>query len=419
MKIVIVNRYFHPDTSATSQIASDLAYFLASGGHKVEVVTSRNVYSDPGARLLPFSRNRGVLIHRVLGSAFGRATTAGRLADYLTFYIFSFVQLLFLLRSGDIVIAKTDPPLIAVPVALAAVLKRAKLVNWYQDLYPEVAAASGVPGMTKIVLRFLQALRTWAARRAVANVTISDGMASMLARGGVDRRTVQVIPNWSDDDAIKPVSEIDAAFRSACGLEGRFIVAYSGNLGRAHDYETLLSAADLVRDVNGIAFVFIGGGQGLSSLKQKVSDRGLCSLFHFLPYQAREDLHLSLGMADVHWVSLKSEFEGLIFPSKTYGIAAAGRPILAVCDIQGELARLVRENDCGISVSPGDGEGLAAAIKVLAEDHVLRRRLGINSRKMLERSSSSKSLEAWSNLLRRANNPEPTSSQPSQPELRK
>src|SRR5438552_3038149 len=160
-RVVFVNRYFHPDHSATSQMVSDLAFYLASRGWNVGVITSRLSYDDARARLAPRENVRGVDVRRVWSSRFGRAFLPGRAVDYATFYCSAFFAIR---RERDaIVVALTDPPLISVVAALAS----HRIVNWLQDLFPEVANALGIRAP-----RFLRRVRDWSLRRARMNVAI-------------------------------------------------------------------------------------------------------------------------------------------------------------------------------------------------------------------------------------------------------
>ena len=138
---------------------------------------------------------------------------------------------------------------------------------------------------------------------------------------------VYVIHNWADDEAIRPVSQFDNPLRHKWQLENKFVVAYSGNLGRAHEFNTLLAASQRLKDHPSIVFVCVGAGYGLDQLRRSVEQRGLDRTFRFFPYQDRSMLKYSLGVADVHWISLKPELEGLIVPSKFYGVAAAGKQL--------------------------------------------------------------------------------------------
>jgi glycosyltransferase involved in cell wall biosynthesis len=167
-------------------------------------------------------------------------------------------------------------------------------------------------------------------------------------------------------------------------LQDKFVVGYSGNLGRAHEFSTLLEASEHLRNNQQVVFLFVGGGHLTSELIRNVKARGLADRFLFLPYQNNEVLKQSLSVPDVHWISLKPELEGLIVPSKFYGIAAAGRPILAVTADDGEIASLVRTNQCGIVVAPGDSKALAEAIVKLSGDAALSGAMGERARAMLE-----------------------------------
>jgi colanic acid biosynthesis glycosyl transferase WcaI len=365
MQIVFLNRFFYPDHSATSQMLTDLAFYLAGTGHKVAVITSRQRYDDPAADLPARETVRGVEVHRVRTPRFGRGHLAGRLLDYLGFYAAASVRLRLLAGPGDIVVAKTDPPLISIPAAWVARRRRAILVNWLQDLFPEVATALGVRGLGGAAGRLLQHARNWSLRQAVLNVAIGELMRERLLAQGVPAERVTVIPNWADGQAITPVRHDDNPLRARWGLEGKFVVGYSGNLGRAHEFETILGAAERLKDDPRIVFLFIGGGAQAESVHSAAATRGLTNVM-FQPYQPREMLRYSLGAADVHLVVLRPELEGLIVPSKTYGCLAAGRPILYIGDRNGEIGRLVDRERLGSCCPLGDGDALADAISELA-----------------------------------------------------
>src|SRR5690606_29000430 len=143
-RVVFLNRFFYPDLSATSQMLSDLAFGLAERGFDVQVITSRLCYDDPSARFPARETIRGVRVHRIWTSGFGRHNLWGRGIDYLSFYVSALRACRRTLKPGDILVAKTDPPMISVVGALAARLRGARLVNWLQDLFPEVAAAAGI-----------------------------------------------------------------------------------------------------------------------------------------------------------------------------------------------------------------------------------------------------------------------------------
>lgn len=399
-RLIFVNRFFSPDHSATAQILADLTRHLAARGHEVHVIASRSLYSDPAAVLDATEEIDGAKVTRVWTSRFGRSNLAGRAMDYLSFYPTMALALLRLARRGDVVIAKTDPPLLSVVAAPVAAVKGARLVNWLQDLYPEVAAALGMGAVRGLVGALARALRNASLRAAKVNVAIGETMAARLAAEGTPAEQIAVIPNWSDDEAITPQPLDGAGLREAWGFaKDDFVVGYSGNLGQAHEVETLFGAAEALRDEGRIKFLFVGGGRHSDGLKERARDAGLTS-FVFQPYQPRERLAHSLAVPDVHWLSLRPQMEGLIVPSKYYGIAAAGRGAIVVASPDGELGGLVRKEGGGLAVTPGDVAGLTEAIRTLEQDRAACAAMGRRARENLDaRFTKASSLERWEKLL--------------------
>jgi glycosyltransferase involved in cell wall biosynthesis len=398
-KVVFVNRFFHPDLSATSQMLSDLAVRLARAGLDVHVICSRQLYEDAGAKLPRSERVHGVTVSRVWTTTFGRSSLRGRALDYATFYVMATARLWTILRSGDVAIVKTDPPLLAVPAAVAVALRGAKLVNWLQDVFPEVASRLGVR-LPAAVHTGLQALRDRTLAFAKANVVLGTRMRDYLSARDVEPDTLHIIENWSDGGAVLPKPTEQSDLRARLGLQEHFIAAYSGNLGRAHDIDTLLEAAHELRADPGFEFLIIGGGAKMLALEQHARASGLTS-FHFLPYQPRDALADSLAAADVHLASLLPDLEGLIVPSKMYGILAAGRPAVFIGDPDGELARLIGQTQCGASVRCGDGRRLAQILRDLRRDRDERLQMGARARAVFEkRFTVDHAAEKWVQLLR-------------------
>lgn len=399
-RVVFVNRYFHPDLSATSQMLSHVACALAGRGLDVHVVASRQLYEDAGARLRQRDVCGGVDVHRVGSTSFGRASALGRLLDYLSFHAAAAVWLLRWLRRGDVVVAKTDPPLLSVTAAGAALLRGATLVNWLQDLFPEVAERLHGAGANR-ALAPLQALRDWSLRRAALNVAIGSRMRDYLLERGVAADLLRVIPNtvaWGGD---APLPTAASLLRARLGDSGKFVVAYSGNLGRAHDVEALLDCLGRLSTDEAIRFLLVGGGTGMLRLRAE-AERQDWGHATFLPYQDEGRLRDSLAAADVHLVSLLPAMEGLIVPSKAYGVMAAGRPLVFIGDPDGEIARTVLATGCGALVPPGDGAALAATLRSLAADSVSRASMGRRGRAaFVEQFGPQRVVAAWIDALRR------------------
>jgi colanic acid biosynthesis glycosyl transferase WcaI len=400
-RVIFVNRYFYPDLSATSQILSDLAFHLASIGLIVIVITGRQRYTNAAASLPPREIVRGVQVIRVATTAFGRMRLLGRAFDYMSFYATAFWELIRRIRRHDIVVAKTDPPLMSVVAAFATRIRGARQINWLQDLFPEVALVLEPGLLNDAVARAAQKARDWSLRHAVLNVVLGNLMLNRLRNLGVHEDRVVKIQNWADDHAIMPVPHERNALRSEWGLEGKFVVAYSGNLGRAHEFQTIMKAAVLLNSERDVLFLIIGGGAQLQNVRNFAAIYGLTNIVE-RPYQARERLALSLGAADLHLITLKPQLEGLIVPSKFYGIAAAQRAIAFIGDADGEIGALVRQYDCGECFHVGDEHGLAQFIRDLAHNRTQAERMGRNARRALEAEwSQGKAFGQWQAALLR------------------
>jgi colanic acid biosynthesis glycosyl transferase WcaI len=398
-KIIFVNRYFYPDHSATSQMLTDLSFDLARDGYSVSIVTSRQLYDRADAALASEERVGDVRISRIWTTRFGRGGLLGRAVDYVSFYISAFWVLWQAVKRGDVIVAKTDPPLISVVCALATALRGGVLVNWIQDLFPEVATELDVKAVgpaTPLARR----LRNWSLRRAACNVVLGELMAQKLREQKIGAESVRIIPNWADGDHIRPLAREDNGLRREWELENKFVVGYSGNLGRAHEFYTILRAAESLRDRDdGVVFLFIGGGAQRTALEQWIDAHNLTNVL-FRPYQPKEKLALSLSVPDVHLVCLKPGLEGLIVPSKFYGIAAAGRPTLFVGDPDGEIPRVLNAVNCGYAVRPGDSDGLVKHVLALKSDPEACRKMGLRARAEFERRfNRPRAVAAWKNLL--------------------
>jgi glycosyltransferase involved in cell wall biosynthesis len=394
MKIIFINRFFFPDHSATSQLLTDLSIHLTEGGFDVMVLTSRLISDNSLMIQAKASTLQGVEIVRLWTSRFGRQRLWGRAIDYSTFYLSALWCLLRMVRAGDVVIAKTDPPLISVVAAVVTKWRGAVLMNWIQDLFPEVASALAVQGSGWLE-RPLRTLRNRSLMTARRNVVIGEGMARKLREEGIPSDRIKVIHNWADGRTIQPVDREKNELRREWDLDDKFVVGYSGNFGRAHEFDTILSAAEILRDLIHVTFLFIGDGAHVTSMKRTVERKNLGNVI-FKPYQPRTRLSVSLSVPDLHLISLLPSLEGLIVPSKFYGIAAAGRPMLYIGTTNGEIPQLIRREQCGFSVELHHAQETADVIAGLAQDESTCRRLGNRARSLFDhRFEKSYAMENW------------------------
>jgi len=352
-RVIFLNRFYLPDETATAQLLADLAEGLAARGHPVTVIASQPK-SKPAAREL----RRGVRIIRVGSTRSASAGVAAKAVDFLTFYLSALLALSWEVRRDDAVVALTDPPLIGVGAAAIAGLRGARLFHWVQDIYPEVA-------VTLSGFRALNLLRGWrngAWQRARGCVTLGTDMADVLNEGGVHPAALRVLPNWAPAGLRPPPPAEVQRVRAAWGFADEFIIGYSGNLGRVHNLDAIVALAESLRGDPGIWFVLVGGGPQRARIEVEAKRRGLTQI-RFLPPAPRAELAASLAAPDLQLVTLRAGCERCVFPSKLYGVAAIGRPILFLGPPQSEIAQLVNTYGMGGAFGPNDLAAAAAAIR--------------------------------------------------------
>jgi glycosyltransferase involved in cell wall biosynthesis len=375
LKLVFFNRFFLPDASATSQMLSDLALDLARHGEEVHVVTSRVPGGEADEETI-----EGVTVHRVADAIAGPHGLARRALAYLGYYRGARRIARRIVSTGDVVVLKTDPPLLSAAIAPLAKERGARVVAWLQDLFPEVAQEYGLPAFRSPLGTALRRVRDRSLARSDAVVAISDAMGQRVtALGCVETDRLHVIHNWADGGAIVPIDGEANPLRTQWDLDGKFVVAYSGNLGRVHEFDTMLDAASRLREMHDVRFLVIGRGPRLAQVRARAQRESLSNV-QFESPQERHALAYSLAVADVHLSILRPEFEGLVHPSKLYGILAAARPMIFIGSVTDETARIVREARCGLAIRSGDGRSLADAIIDLKADLRGRNAMGTNAR---------------------------------------
>jgi glycosyltransferase involved in cell wall biosynthesis len=402
--VIFVNRFYWPDSSATAQILTSLAEGLAVEGMKVEVLTSRMNYADRKVVYPSRESHHGVYIRRLWSTRFGRGGVLGRLSDYLTVYAAFFFWLLLRGRRGDVVVLKTDPPMLSVLGAVVGLVRPLKLVAWCQDVFPEVAMAEiRMAAPLRILMRLLQRLRDWSFARCQRLVVLGEDMRSYLEGRGVAADKLLTIGNWAVCEA-EATAEAVAAMREEWGIGSHtFVMGYSGNLGRAHDWQTLFGAAQRLQGREALLFLVCGGGHGYEQLRASVDSAGLAERFLFLPYQPKERLAAALAVPDVHWFSLKARLRHFIFPSKLYGILQAGKASAFIGRSDGEIGRLMGEIQCGAAFEEGDVEGLSQWIEQQLSDSERAKAAGKHAREYWRQNlRGDTAISRWKTALQQA-----------------
>ncbi len=356
MRVIFLNRSFRPATTATAQLLTDLASALAEGGTDVVVIAS----GRPAGAGDACGRLR---VRRAGGGSTGADSLLGKAIAWAAFSLTASWALLREAKPGDIIVAMTDPPLLGIVAGWIARLKSARIIHWVQDIYPEIAMEL----TSQRWLRLALPLRNSAWRHADHVVTLGEDMAGVVAGAGVAVERISVIPNWAPAglEPYEPDADAVRDQRRTWGVNDRFVVGYSGNLGRVHDLDPVLDAASLLRGMESIVFLFVGGGAQKARLQSEAARRRLTNV-RFAGAQPRERLGPALAAADVHLVTLKPGCERYVYPSKLYGIAAVGRPVVFVGPPECGLARLVTDSGLGRQVDREHPAALAATLHELA-----------------------------------------------------
>ena len=353
-RLLVFNHYYSPAVEATGKLLTELCSDLAAADFDVTVVTG-TLRNAPAGR----ETRDDVEVVRVRSTAFERRRLWLRALNYITYLVQS-------LRAGlrserpDIVLAMTDPPVIADVALLVARRFKVPLVVVSQDVFPETAVALGRI-RSRAVIYLLRALVRYYLRRADRIVAIGETMRTRLEAKGANGERIHVIPNWVDTSALVPAAR-DNVWSREHGFDGRFVVMHSGNVGHAQDLDSLVRAATLLRDLDDLAVVIVGGGARYDELVGIARSLAAASVT-FLPYQARELLSQSLSAADVHVVGLARGLGGYVVPSRLYGILAVARPVIVAADAETETAQIIERAGCGIVVPPGRPELLADVIR--------------------------------------------------------
>jgi glycosyltransferase involved in cell wall biosynthesis len=368
LKILLLNQTFYPDVMATGQYLAELAAALAEKGHEVTVVTGRRAYDEPEKMFAARENWRGVQIIRVSSTRFGKRARWRRTADFASFIFSCCARLLFLPRH-DVVVALTTPPLISFIGAWRAKLWRAKFCYWVMDLNPDEAVAAGWLRADSPAGKILERVSRFSFRRADKIIALDRFMRDRIAGKGIAVEKIAVIPPWSHDGDVRFDPAGREQFRAAHGLQGKFVVMYSGNHSPVHPLDTLMQAADKLKDDRSVCFCFVGGGSEFKRVKQW-AEEGKRTNVLCLPYQPLSRLSASLSAADAHVVVMGDAFVGLVHPCKIYNILAVGAPVLYVGPQPGhvtEILAAVGENYLWSCVRHGEADLLIRKIQDLQQ----------------------------------------------------
>lgn len=373
LRILLLNEYFPPDTSATAKMAALVADALAEE-HHVTVLAGRPSYDPTERHPFYFLRRetRGNLtIERVGSTTFPRFRMRQRVLNYLTYVALAVPRAL--LVPADVVLVMTDPPFAGIVGAFVALLKRRPLVYNVRDLYPDMAVGGGIL-RSGLLPRLWERLHRWALRRARLVMVLGDDMRERIVAKGVEASRVVVVRDGVPIPSELPPRDHPVSQEVRRGFP--FVLLHAGNLGFYGAWETLVQAARELEG-EGTGLVFVGEG---AQRDRVVALAAGSSAVRFLPFRPPDQIPHVLASGDLHVVTIRRGLEGVVVPSKLYGILAAGRPVLAVAPEESDVARIVRKAECGFVADPDDSKSVVAAVREARSDPERLQQMGERAR---------------------------------------
>jgi glycosyltransferase involved in cell wall biosynthesis len=397
MHILLLNQYYPPDTSATAKMAVQVAEKLAER-HQVTVIAGRPSY-DPD-EFYPFAFLRrdirdNVTVERVASTAYPRQQMRRRVSNYLSYLALAVPRALAI--HPDIVLAMTDPPVAGIAGAFIARMADRPFVYNIRDLYPDMAIGGDIVQPNRWVDRW-EKMHRRALHQAARVIVLGDDMRERIISKGVSPDRVVVVRDGASFPPLLPERSDLVVQKIRCGFP--FVALHAGNLGFYGAWDSLLKAADILRNEN-TGFVFVGDGANRAAME--ISAKPLPNV-RFLPFFPIEQVPHVMMAGDVHIVTVRRGLEGVVVPSKLYSILAAGRPVLAIAAAESDPARIVRETGCGISADPDDPAAIAAAIRELRNDQNRLIQMGIRAKETAAKYARVDELERFVEVIEEAAN---------------
>jgi len=392
MRILLLNEYFPPDTSATAKMAAAVVDELGKH-HQVTVLCGRPSY-DPSERQ-PFyfwrrERRGNVAVERVGSTTFARHRMQHRLCNYLSYVMLSVPRALFI--RTDVVLAMTDPPFEGIVGAFVAWLRRRPFVYNIRDLYPEMAISGDIVRPARW-LNVWERMHRWALGRAVRVVVLGEDVEERIKTKRIDPARIVVVR----DGAVKPTMApaVDHPLTRVVRSGYPFVVLHAGNLGFYGAWDTIVKAAQELNG-DGIGFVFVGDGAMKPQIEASANG---CKAIRFLPFRPANEVPYVLAAGDLHLLTIRRGLEGVVVPSKLYPILAAGRPVLALASEESDAARIIRRGGCGVIADPDDPTSVVSLVRELSHNPQQVAAMGNRARETATEFSLEKELRRFVHVV--------------------
>ena len=376
----IVSEIFYPSEASTGYILTKLAEGLASE-YDVGVLTALNGKSKESA----FEVYKGIKIYRCFATRFDKNELLLRLINAISFNISMLLKAFQKFSKNDLVLAVTNPPFLPYFALLISKIKRCKFIIVVHDVYPDLMAVLGLLKRSSLIFKTWSYLNkllfAWSDLIIVLSADMKDLLCDRFKFYSLKEK-IRVIPNWAETDTIKPDAKEHIGLVKDLGLKGKFIIEYAGNFGRPNDIETIIEAAKKLRDHDDIIFLFAGDGAKRKWVEEEKKKWELQNLVQLGAYSRQDQQHV-LNASDVSLIALIKGMRGISMPSRFYNILASGRPVIAIVDYDMEVASIIKKENIGWVVSPGDHSALAEAILEGQKDKSLMKK-GHKSRILAE-----------------------------------
>jgi glycosyltransferase involved in cell wall biosynthesis len=364
MKILLLNLYYPPDTSATAKMAQTVTEALSSK-HEVTVLCGRPSYEPTERRawrLFQTEQSGRARITRTGSTDYPRKDMKKRVLNYLSYTVLAIPCALFV--GCDMVLAMTDPPFEGIVGAFVAMLKRKPYVYNIRDMYPDMAVGGAIvePGT---LARVWERLHRWALRRARRVIVLGEDMRARIVGKGVDSSRVVVVRDGAEIfPPGMPLPAPDAEVTRVIRGNFSFVLLHAGNLGFYGAWNTLINAAHKLTS-DGVGLVFVGDGAQRAEIEAAAAGAGNIRFLNFFPASKIPSV---LAAADAHVITVKRGLEGVVVPSKMYGILAAGKPIVAVAPAETDAASIGVRRGFAVSADPDNPAELVEAVRALSRD---------------------------------------------------
>lgn len=385
LSLRIISQSFYPDIVATGELLYELAVKIHNDFNvEVSVLTAQPSFVIKDN--LPSEENiNGIKVKRLNIFKFDKNSLIGKIFNAHSFFYFA-MHYLNWSKKTDWLLIPTSPPLLPLLGTYLKFTKRQRYVFLMHDMYPEIAEKLGYIRKDGIFYKGWDFLSKLSLKAADKIIVLSDDMKAGILNWvkNIDPNKITVIHNWADEELIKPIVKKENFFIEKFEMQGKFIVEYSGNIGRIHEFKTIIDAARQLKDNEDIIFLFIGDGGRKDEVESLVKAYQLNNV-KFIPYQKREDLGYSLGMADIHVLSLLDEYKHLAAPSKLYGILASGKPVIFVGSKDCYITKILEYNRCGVQVEIGNYKKIEEFVLQLKSNSEEWNSFAINSRSCFEK----------------------------------